>query len=342
MPAKPIAVVGITQGDPAGIGPEIILRAVSEASTAGSVPLLFLERAAIEPLKSVLPAEAWGAIRFVDQIPERAELESSSDGTVFAIDPVGESRRVTPGSPGAADAVGAMTAIDAAVEAVGRGAIDAILTAPVSKASIAEHHLPSFRGHTEYLAEGAGLEVYGRDYLMAFLAPDLQVALLSTHLPLVAAIAAIEPAGIATAAACLARHTGGKIAVPGINPHAGEGGLLGREDEERVRPGVELARAQGLDVCGPESPDSIFARAREGYCDWVLALYHDQGLIAVKTAAFGTSTNWTVGLPYLRTSVDHGTAFDIAGRGVADAKPLVACLETTARLMSGDLPRRST
>jgi len=335
-------ILAITQGDPAGVGPEIVLRAAAaEAANGRDLRLLlFLERSALDALRGVVEDTAFAPIRFVESVPARHEWTSGDAPAVLAIDPLNHARSVEPGRPGPADAAGAIAALDAAVEACRNGHVDAVVTAPVSKASIAEHHLPSFRGHTEYLAERAGLERYGRDYLMAFLAPRLQVALLSTHLPLVDAIAHVTPERIADAAECLARHAGGRIAIPGVNPHAGEGGLLGEEDERVVRPGVELARERGVDAYGPESADSIFARAREGAFDWVLALYHDQGLIAVKTAAYGTSTNWTLGLPYLRTSVDHGTAFDIAGRGVADARPLTACLKTTSQILAGRRPRR--
>jgi 4-hydroxythreonine-4-phosphate dehydrogenase len=138
---------------------------------------------------------------------------------------------------------------------------------------------------------------------------------------------------------CLARHGGpgpeaGPIAVCGLNPHAGEGGLLGTEDDEFVRPAVEHLRAEGIDVHGPIPADTVFARALRGDFRWVLALYHDQGLVAVKTVAFGLATNWTLGLPYLRTSVDHGTAYDIAGRGVADTGSLRAVIETTLELLA--------
>jgi 4-hydroxythreonine-4-phosphate dehydrogenase len=213
------------------------------------------------------------------------------------------------------------------------------VTLPVSKVSIARNLLPGFRGHTDYLAEGCGLERYGRDYLMAFLAPDLQVALLTVHRPLRAALDEVTPAAIVEALECLHRHAAGRIAVAGLNPHAGEAGLLGNEEADVLAPAVADARARGWDVHGPESPDSLFARARGGAFDWVLALYHDQGLIAVKTAAFGQATNWTLGLPFLRTSVDHGTAFDIAGQGTADPSSLFSVLETTVRLARGELPR---
>jgi 4-hydroxythreonine-4-phosphate dehydrogenase len=123
-----------------------------------------------------------------------------------------------------------------------------------------------------------------------------------------------------------------------LNRHAGEGGLLGDEEARVLAPAVAAARGRGVDARGPESADSLFARARRGEFDWVLALYHDQGLIAVKTASFGLATNWTLGLPFLRTSVDHGTAFALAGRGVADAAPMAAVVATTLGLISGKLP----
>jgi 4-hydroxythreonine-4-phosphate dehydrogenase len=233
-----------------------------------------------------------------------------------------------------------MAALDAGIELVRSGKADALVTAPVSKESIARHVLPGFKGHTDYLAEACGLERYGRDYLMVFLAPELQVALLTVHLPLREALDEIRGDTIAEALACLHRHAGGKIALAGLNPHAGEGGLLGEEDGRILAPAVAAARERGIDVHGPESADSLFARARRGEFDWVLALYHDQGLIAVKTAAFGLATNWTLGLPFLRTSVDHGTAFALAGKGLADEKPLAEVVEATLGLIEGRLPTK--
>ena len=239
----------------------------------------------------------------------------------------------------AADARGGLAALDLGISLCQDGIADALVTAPVNKETIAHHVDPAFRGHTDYLAEGAGLTSYGRDYLMAFLAPQLNVALLSTHLPLSDAIARVRKADLVDALVCLNTHLppgGRRIAVAGLNPHAGENGLLGSEDEAEIRPAVEEARRRGIDAYGPESADALFARALKGEFDWVLALYHDQGLIAVKTAAFGAATNWTLGLPYLRTSVDHGTAYGIAGQGIADVAPLRAVIETTLKMVSAD------
>jgi 4-hydroxythreonine-4-phosphate dehydrogenase len=335
----PRPILALTQGDPAGIGPEILLKLLQDSSIDRPwTPLLIAERVALEALKPRMGTFPWERLVYFSSPPQRDRLESL-DGDIAVLDPVAESRTLTPGQSGPADAAGALEALDTAVAATRSGLADAVVTAPVSKSSIATHHRPDFTGHTEYLAAGAGLDVYGRDYLMAFLSPDLQVALLSTHLPLRAAIDQVRSKTILEALQCLGRHAPGRIAVAGLNPHAGEGGLLGSEDDEEIAPAVQAAQEQGLMVEGPLSADSLFARARRGAFAWVLALYHDQGLIAVKTAGFGRATNWTLGLPYLRTSVDHGTAFDLAGQGLAEHRPLEAVIQTTLKLLSGELPR---
>jgi 4-hydroxythreonine-4-phosphate dehydrogenase len=333
-------VLAFTQGDPAGIGPEILLKLLlEEPEPVAWQPILVAERAALEALQPSLPSFPWDRLRYVSPPATREDLPAEGIPTIPVIDPVGARRSLSLGSSGPADAAGAMAALDAGIALVRSGAADALVTAPVSKESIARHHLPGFVGHTDYLAEVCGLERYGRDYLMAFLAPDLQVALLNVHLPLRQALDGITAPAVSEALDCLHRHAGGTIALAGLNPHAGEGGLLGDEEQTVLIPAVKAARERGIDVHGPESADSLFARARREF-DWVLALYHDQGLIAVKTASFGFATNWTLGLPFLRTSVDHGTAFGLAGRGLADAGPLVAVVEATLKLISGELPRR--
>ena len=334
--ARPI--LALTQGDPAGIGPEILLKLVAaDPEPAAWQPLLVAERPALEALRPVLPDFPWDRLTWLAAAPAHGEI---APGTLPVLDPVGSRRSLSPGHSGPADAAGAMAALDAGIALVRSGAADALVTAPVSKESIARQHLPGFVGHTDYLAEVCGLERYGRDYLMAFLSPGLQVALLNVHLPLRDALDGITPEAVGEALDCLDRHAGGRIALAGLNPHAGENGLLGSEDGEILAPAAAAARARGLDVQGPESADSLFSRARRGEFDWVLALYHDQGLIAVKTASFGTATNWTLGLPFLRTSVDHGTAFALAGKGIADAGPLAAVVEATLGLISGELPKK--
>jgi len=332
--------VALTQGDPAGVGPEIVAKLlVSQPPSEEWRPLVFAEKVALESVPPSVAGSLFERLVYLPSVPSRSEIDALPLEVVPVVDPVAESRQIHLGQSGSADAGGAMAAVDGGIEAVRSGSADALVTAPVSKASIARHYRADFRGHTEYLAEAAGLERYGRDYLMAFLTPDLQVALLTTHLPLREALDEICEAALVEALLLMNRAAGGRMVVAGVNPHAGEDGLLGSEEIEILQPAVERASEQGVDVSGPDSPDSLFARARQGEYDWVLSLYHDQGLIAVKTSAFGLSTNWTLGLPFLRTSVDHGTAFDIAGRGVADARSLIQVVQTTLALISGDLPR---
>jgi 4-hydroxythreonine-4-phosphate dehydrogenase len=325
--------LALTQGDPAGIGPEILLKLLAQDPPANWRPLLIAERAALEALRPSLPTFPWDRLRYVSSAPGETD-------EIPVLDPVGSARQISLGSSGPADAAGAMAALDAGIALVRGGMADALVTAPVSKESIARQFLPGFKGHTDYLAEACGLERYGRDYLMAFLAPELQVALLTVHMPMREALDEIREETIAEALDCLHRHAGGRIALAGLNPHAGEGGLLGEEDGHILAPAAAAGRGRGIDVHGPESADSLFARTRRGEFDWVLALYHDQGLIAVKTAAFGLATNWTLGLPFLRTSVDHGTAFGLAGRGLAEAGPMRAVVEATLGIIRGELPRR--
>ncbi len=339
------SILALTQGDPAGIGPEVLLKTLAALPAPRSVDppaapiVLIAERAALDAVAALVPAFPWDRLVPVES-PDRALLERL-EGRIALLDPVGERRTVELGHSSAADARGALAALDAGIALARNGVVDAIVTAPVAKDSIARHALPGFVGHTDYLAAACGLERYGRDYLMAFLAPQMQVALLTVHLPLRQALDQIGRESVLEALACLDRHAGGRIALAGINPHAGEGGLLGAEESEILAPTVAEARRRGIDVHGPESADSLFARlAREEY-DWVLAMYHDQGLIAVKSAAFGLATNWTLGLPFLRTSVDHGTAFTLAGTGRADAAPMLAVLDTTEKLLAGELPRRA-
>ena len=337
MHSRPV--FALTQGDPAGIGPEILVRLLTQQSSGSPWrPLLIAERAALNSLRPVLTDIPWQRLRFIsrDDVETGSWTAALDDDTITVIDPVAVDRPVHFGQPTLEDAKGALEALKTGMSLCRRGLAQALVTAPLNKEIIARHLDPTFRGHTDYLAQAAGLETYGRDYLMAFLAPRLKVALLSTHLPLRQAIDAVRRATVVDALRCMQRHLpdgGGRIAVAGLNPHAGEQGLLGAEDDAELRPAILDARRLGIDAHGPESADALFSRALNGEFDWVLSLYHDQGLIAVKTAAFGTATNWTLGLPYLRTSVDHGTAYGIAGRGIADIGPLQAVIESTLRLL---------
>jgi 4-hydroxythreonine-4-phosphate dehydrogenase len=225
--------------------------------------------------------------------------------------------------------------IKQAVGLVRTGAAGAVVTAPISKTSL---RLASIRypGHTELLADLVGLEP--DDVAMLFVTPTFKTALLSVHAPLKEAIAALSQEGIVKRLALLhvehARWFGKdpRIGVAALNPHAGEEGLFGKEESEILLPAIEAAREAGIDARGPFPADTLFTRAARGAFDAVLALYHDQATIAVKASSFGQAVNMTIGLPFLRTSVDHGTAWDIAGTGAADPSSLVEALRLAARL----------
>jgi 4-hydroxythreonine-4-phosphate dehydrogenase len=221
-----------------------------------------------------------------------------------------------------------------AVDAAKRGDVDAIATAPISKLALAKAGLP-WKGHTDLLAHLCGVA----RVRMLFHAPSLIVSLVTVHVPLADVPRLVtreqvdDTIDLTAAWLPLVDRSSPRIAVAGLNPHAGESGVLGHEDEAVLRPAVEAARARGIDASGPWPADSVFVRASKGEFDAVVAGYHDQGLIPVKLLAFGQAVNVTIGLPIVRTSVDHGTAFDIAGKGVADPGSLIEAVRLAARLV---------
>jgi 4-hydroxythreonine-4-phosphate dehydrogenase len=238
-----------------------------------------------------------------------------------------------PGGPTAGTGLAAYEIIVRAVQDATSGRVDAIATAPVSKEAFAMAGLP-WRGHTDLLAHLTGSPFVA----MMFDSPALRVVLATIHVALREVPDLITRARmertIRLTAAELPRFgiAAPRIGVAGLNPHAGEHGLMGREDDEEIAPAVQACRAAGVDVTGPWPADTIFTRAARGEFDVVVACYHDQGLIPVKLAAFGESVNVTLGLPIVRTSVDHGTAFDIAGRGLADPGSMIQAVRLAARL----------
>ena len=284
--------VGITVGDPAGIGPEISIKAAADPKV-------------LDLCEPVL----YG--------PHDAK----------ALQPF------TPGQVSADAGRAAYDAIVMAVEQARAGRIDAIATAPINKEAFALAGIP-FKGHTDLLA----MLTKSGPAVMMFYAEQLRVVLATVHVALrdVPSLLTRELADfvIDITARELPRfgYPRPRIAVAGLNPHAGEHGVSGSEDDAVLRPAVEAARGRGLDVSGPLPADTVFGRAARGDFDVVIACYHDQGLIPVKLLAFGRAVNVTLGLPIIRTSVDHGTAFDIAGRGVADHSSLVEAIGLAARL----------
>jgi 4-hydroxythreonine-4-phosphate dehydrogenase len=241
--------------------------------------------------------------------------------------------RIVAGRVSAAGGRAAYNAIVRAVTDARAGHVDAIATAPISKHAFALAGFP-WKGHTDLLAHLCGV----KRYAMLFHSPKLVVVLATVHVPLADVPRLLTVDMFADVIALTAESmpqfgvARPRIAVAGLNPHAGEEGVLGSEDRAVIKPAVERSRTAGLDVSGPWPGDSVFLRASRGEFDVVVACYHDQGLIPVKLLGFGQAVNVTIGLPIIRTSVDHGTAFDIAGRNIADAASLVEAVLLAAQL----------
>ena len=240
------------------------------------------------------------------------------------------------GEVSAAAGQAAYDTIVSAVAAAMRGEVDAIATAPINKLAFAQAGLP-WKGHTDLLAHLCG----ARRVAMLFHAPQLKVVLITVHVPLRDVSALLTPELVADTIRLTAESlplfgiARPRLALAGLNPHAGESGVLGTEDDAVLTPAVAAARAAGIDIRGPFPADTVFGRAARGEFDCVLACYHDQGLIPVKLLAFGQAVNVTIGLPIIRTSVDHGTAFDIAGQGVADAGSMIEAVKLAAQMAKG-------
>jgi 4-hydroxythreonine-4-phosphate dehydrogenase len=238
--------------------------------------------------------------------------------------------------PGVLSAAAGRAAYDAIVAAVAdarAGKVDAIATAPINKLAFARAGLP-WKGHTDLLAHLTG----SRSVAMLFWSEPLKVVLATVHIPLADVPATLTRERLDEVIALTARELPRfgvprpRLALAGLNPHAGEGGLLGNEDERVLRPAADAARSAGIAIDGPLPADTVFVRASRGEFDCVVACYHDQGLIPVKMAAFGKAVNVTLGLPIVRTSVDHGTAFDIAGQDRADPGSMIEAVLLAARL----------
>jgi 4-hydroxythreonine-4-phosphate dehydrogenase len=238
-----------------------------------------------------------------------------------------------PGQPSADAGRAAYDVIVRAVDAAMNREVDAVATAPVNKHAFRLAGLP-WSGHTDLLAHLTG----AHDVAMMFHSDVLRVVLATVHLALADVPRALTAASMEATIELTARElprfgvAHPRIAVAGLNPHAGEHGLFGCEEETIITPAIAVCRARGIDVAGPFPADTVFVRARRGEFDVVIACYHDQGLIPVKLVAFGQAVNVTLGLPIVRTSVDHGTAFDIAGKGVADPESMIAAVLLAARL----------
>jgi len=318
--------LALTAGEPAGIGPDLCIALSHHAlpcrlSVLGDLDVLRARASRLDVrvnfiTTEAIPAHQPGALH-VRHLPVAAP--------------------VIPGVLDASNSAHVLSLLDAALSGCMRGAYHAVVTTPVHKGIINDAGF-AFTGHTEYLADHSGTQ----KVVMMLAGGGLRVALATTHLPLREVADAITPELLTAVIRILHDELQSKfgIAVPrilvaGLNPHAGESGHLGREEIDIIEPVLERLRAQGLNLVGPLPADTLFSRIRHEPCDAVLAMYHDQGLPVLKYASFGAGVNITLGLPFIRTSVDHGTALDLAGTGRAEVGSLLAAIEVAIDMIVG-------
>ena len=324
-----LAPLALTMGEPAGIGGEIALKAW-RALRAGGPPFFLID----DPGRLARLAERLGLGTSVETIADARACEAVMNRALPVLD-IGRRVDAEPGRPDARHAEAIVGSIGKAVSAVRDGAAGAMVTNPIRKSTLRDAGFPH-PGHTEHLAALAGP---GARAVMMLVGADLRVVPATVHIPLARVVEALSAERIVSvgriAVRSLRRDFGvdaPRLAVAGLNPHAGEGGMLGREDLDIVTPAVERLRGEGIDASGPFPADSLFhAAARRAY-DAALCMYHDQALIPLKTLAFDEGVNATLGLPFVRTSPDHGTALDIAGRGTASPASLIAALRLAASM----------
>ena len=324
-------VLAITLGDPAGIGPEIIVKALRRAADVAAWRCLVVGDA-----RMIARATGWvGGPAPEIELVQTPEAGRYISGTVTLLDlHNADPDAIAPGRIHAAAGRAAVEAVFRACDLALAGAVDAVVTAPLNKEAM---HLAGFTypGHTELLAERTGAQRVS----MLLVGEQLRVVHVSTHVSLQEAIRRVQPERVRevidlAASSCRALGIAEpRIAVAGLNPHAGESGLFGDEEARSVVPAIEAARAAGLNVSDPMPPDTVFLRAVKGEYDIVVAMYHDQGHIPMKLLAFDSGVNVSMGLPIIRTSVDHGTAFDIAGTGKARETSLIAALRVAAQMV---------
>lgn len=323
--------IAITMGDPAGIGPEVVLKALAEEEIRSAcAPVIIGDAQLLAHTARKLDLQCgFEIIRKGEPLPDQF-----ADPIIYHLDNV--AGHIEPGIESGAAGKAAASYIEAAVELCASGNADAITTAPINKRALFLGGY-SFPGHTEFLAHLTGTE----EYAMAFVAANLRIVLLSTHVPLSEAIRLVERDRFVRVINLTHRELKRwgierpRIAVAALNPHGAEGGLFGVEEASEITPAVEDCRGRDdMNVQGPFSADTIFLRASRGEFDAVISCYHDQAMIPVKCLSFGEAVNVTLGLPFIRTSVDHGTAFDIAGKGVAEHSSMVAAIKLAAHLAS--------
>jgi 4-hydroxythreonine-4-phosphate dehydrogenase len=326
--AAPLA---LTMGDPAGIGLEIALQAWRQGAGLEAPFFLLADRDALERVDRAL---GWST-PIETTTPEAA---GEVFGHALPLVPLHARADATPGHPNPAAACAVLESISRAVDCVHTGTASAVVTNPIAKKTLYDAGF-NHPGHTEYLGELASRWGGPSQPVMLIWSPLLAVVPVTIHIALDEVAHSLTREALEATARIVDRDLRQRfriekprIAVAGLNPHAGEGGSMGREEIDIIAPAIAALRAEGIEIFGPLPADTMFhARAREKY-DVALTMYHDQGLIPAKTLAFDEGVNVTLGLPFVRTSPDHGTAFDIAGKGVADPSSLMAALNLAARL----------
>ena len=328
-----LPVLALTTGEPAGIGPELALAAARDwqqldaTVVAVGDPDLLAER-----------ARRLGWSVELDVLAPGDALPAPINGRL-PVWPVSLAAPSTPGQLDPANAGYVLKTLDVAIEACQQGIADAMVTAPLHKGAIIEGGHVGFTGHTEYLRDACGVEEVVMMLATERTARPLRVALATTHLPLSRVSSAITGPGLIRVVRILAAElmqrfgiASPRILVCGLNPHAGEDGHLGREEIEVITPALNRLREEGLDLIGPLPADTLFTPRHLDHADAVLAMYHDQGLPVLKYAGFGQAANITLGLGMVRTSVDHGTALDLAGTGLADVGSLRVALQVARQM----------
>lgn len=320
---KPL--VGITMGDAAGVGPEVSLKA-AVSPAAGSCRTVII--GSLDVLRET--AERIGLAADISACPPG---KTPAGGAVNVIDAGGiKLSKLKTGMPSAMCGRASVDYLKAAASLAADGDIDAVATAPIGKRSVSMAGI-NFPGHTELLEEFCGKKA-----VMAFVSGKLRVALVSRHIPLARVPGFLNWSRILETVKTLSDSSGDfglagpSFALLSVNPHAGDGGVIGSEDERKVFPAVKMIEKLGIKVAGPFPADGYFGSGKHMSYDWTVAMYHDQGLIPYKMASFGKGVNVTVGLPFVRTSADHGTAYDIAGRGLADEGSMVSAVRLAAQI----------
>jgi 4-hydroxythreonine-4-phosphate dehydrogenase len=326
----------VTMGDPAGIGPEIIAAAFCKCPDAMGERLVVAGDGAVLQAAAQIVARAQNA-----EAPELVRLDSLAHwrpqaGRLAYVQTCAPIPGLVSGRISAEAGRAAADCIEWAAKAALSGAARAVVTAPIHKEALAASGV-EHPGHTEYLqalaAEHLGVSAERVPVRMMLSCPGLRTVLVSIHVSLRDALAAVSTAQVLQTLRIAAAHfrrcgmPQARIAVAGLNPHAGEGGLFGSEEIDLIAPAIAIAQGEGIVASGPHAPDTVFMRARQGEFDVVIAMYHDQGLIPVKLLGLDDGVNTTLGLPFVRTSPDHGTAFDLAGTGRASPSSLQAAID---------------